>query len=90
MQAFLTVQAVVTVIHDLYSGELGLRIGAPFAAKGAALQKNRGPDAGTVMDRKLLNVKNDTFHIVNSLLPAVLSARHLRQDSGPGTKTSRA
>ena len=61
MQAFLTVQAVVTVIHDLYSGELGLRIGTPFAAKGTALQENRGPDARPVVNRKLLYIKDDSF-----------------------------
>jgi hypothetical protein len=62
MQAFLTVQAVVTVIHDLYSGELGLRIGTPFAAKGTSFQENSGPDARPVMNRKLLYIKDDTFH----------------------------
>jgi hypothetical protein len=61
MYTFLTVQAVVTVVHDLYSGELGLRIGTPFAAKGTPLQENRGPDPRPVVNRKLLYVKDDSF-----------------------------
>ena len=67
MNTLPAVHTVLAVIHDLHPGELGFRIGAPFAAKGTALQENRGPDAGTVVDRKLLNVKNGTFHIMNSL-----------------------
>ena len=63
----LTVQAVVAVVHDLHSGELGLRIGAPFAAKGTSLQENRGPHAGTVVDGELLNIKDDSFHFHNLL-----------------------
>lgn len=31
---------------------------APQAVQGAALQKNRGPDAWTVIDTEFLNVKN--------------------------------
>ena len=58
---FLTVQAVVAVVHDLHSGELGLRIGAPFASKGTSLHKDGGPHTRTVMDGKLLNIKNNAF-----------------------------
>ena len=61
MHTFLTVETVVTVVHDLHSGELGLRIGTPFAAKGAPLQDNRGPDARPVVNRKLLYIKDDSF-----------------------------
>jgi len=64
---FLTVQAVVAVVHDLNSGELGLRIGAPFAAKGTSLQENRGPHTRTVVDGELLNIKDDSFHFHNLL-----------------------
>ena len=62
MHTFLTVETVVTVVHDLNSGELGLRVGAPFATEGTSLQKNSGPYSRPVMDGKLLNIKNDTFY----------------------------
>ena len=58
---FLAVQAIVTVVHDLYSGKLGLRVGAPFAAEGTSLQKDGGPHARPVVDRKLLYIKNNSF-----------------------------
>jgi hypothetical protein len=47
---------------------LRLRIGTPFAAKRASLQENRGPDARSVMNRKLLHIKEDAFdfHNINS------------------------
>ena len=61
MHTLLTVQAVVAVVHDLYPGELGLRVGTPFAAEGTALQEDGGPDAGAVVNRELLNIKDDAF-----------------------------
>ena len=69
MHTLLTVQAVVAVVHDLYSGELGLRIGAPFAAEGTSFQEDGGPHAGAVVDGKLLNIENNAFyfHLENSL-----------------------
>jgi hypothetical protein len=75
----LTVQAVVAVVHDLHSGELGLRIGAPFAAKGTSLQEDGGPHAGTVMDGKLLNIKNNAFyfHLEKLLISTGGVIRHL-------------
>ena len=60
MCTFLTVHAVLTVVHDLHPGQLGLRIGAPFAAERTSLQKYSGPHAGAVVDGKLLNIKNKT------------------------------
>ena len=61
MYTFLTVHAVLTVVHDLHPGGLGLRIGAPFAAEGTSLQKYGGPYTGAVVDGKLLNIKDKTF-----------------------------
>jgi hypothetical protein len=67
MYTFFTVHAVLTVVHDLYPGQLGLRIGAPFATKRTSLQEYGGPYTGAVVDGKLLNIKDKTFyfHLLN-------------------------
>jgi hypothetical protein len=62
MYAFFTVHAVFTVVHDLHPGQLGLRIGAPFAVKRTSFQKYSGPYTGAVVDGKLLNIKDKTFY----------------------------
>jgi hypothetical protein len=36
-RAFKAVETVFTAVHDLDAGELGLRIGTPFAAEGTSL-----------------------------------------------------
>ncbi|HOQ63003.1 MAG TPA: hypothetical protein PKZ39_03425 [Clostridia bacterium] len=38
------------------------RIMAPLAAHIAALEKHRRADAGSVMKRKMLNIRNDSRH----------------------------
>jgi hypothetical protein len=39
---------------------LGFGIRAPFAGKGAALEKDHRSDAGAVMEAEFLNVKEET------------------------------
>ena len=60
-RAFKAAETVFTAVHDLDAGELGLRIGTPFAAEGTSLQKHGGPYAGAIVDGKLLNIKNNSF-----------------------------
>jgi hypothetical protein len=63
------VDALAVVVQNLYLGELGLRVGAPFAPQRAAFQKDGGPHAWPVVNREFLNVKDNTlgFHGVRSL-----------------------
>jgi hypothetical protein len=46
----------------------GFRVGAPFAAEGAALEENAGSDAWPVVDAEFLDIENQAlirFHIYN-------------------------
>ena len=85
MYTFLTVQAVVKTVHDLYSGKLGFRIGTPLAAKRASLQEDGGSHTGSVVNGKLLYIKYDTFdfHEKLPLIPHKLTkdSRKGRHDS---------
>jgi len=47
--------------HQFRVWSNAFRVAAPFAVERAALQEDRGPDAGTVVQRESLNVKNETF-----------------------------
>ena len=42
--------AVVTVVHNLYPGELRFRVGAPPAAERTSFQEDGGANAGSVVD----------------------------------------
>ena len=48
----------VRQIHELGRGGLGLRVGAPDAAQGAALDEHVGADARPVVDTEVLGVEN--------------------------------
>ena len=50
-------RALRVVGHELGGGGIGLRIGAPEAAQGAALQEHGDPDARAVMDGIALDVE---------------------------------
>ena len=73
------VQAVLAPVHDLDPGTLGFRVGTPFAAEGTSLEKDRGPYTRTVVDGKLLNIKNNAlgFHGCKLLIECRDSLRRL-------------
>ena len=56
------VNATAFFDHELRFGRQSLRIMTPFAAQRAAFKKDRGPHAGTVMDRKFLYIKYSSKH----------------------------
>ena len=49
---------------------LGFRIMAPMTPQRTALQKNRSPDSGAIVNTEFLNIKNGSFHGVQ---PSCLS-----------------
>ena len=77
-----TVQTFSLIIDNLHPLHLGLRVGAPPAAKGTPLQKHSGPDPGSVMDGKLLYIKNDTGPLHGLLLLTLRRMRRAFPDSG--------
>jgi hypothetical protein len=54
--------AFAGIIKQLVRCLVRLGIVAPDAAQGATLEKDGGADAGTVVDREFLNVKNVSCH----------------------------
>jgi len=45
-------------VREIRGGTLSFGVAAPLAAKGAALEKDNGADAGPVVDGVLLDVEN--------------------------------
>lgn len=60
--ATIAVTAECLFVKELRGGFQPFRIVAPTATEGTTFQKNGGSGSGTVVDGKLFNVKNCSFH----------------------------
>ena len=58
LDALAAAGTLVRKVHELGRPGLGLRVGAPQAPQGAALDKHVGPDAGPVVDAVVLDVEH--------------------------------
>ena len=62
-----------TIVKDFRLENLTFRVVTPGAAQGATLEKNRGPDSGTILDAKLLDVKDNRWiHALTTRIRTIL------------------
>ncbi len=63
LQARPTINALTQIHTDLKIPRKTLGIVTPPTAQGTSLEKNGGPNPGTIVRRKALNIENNTSHI---------------------------